>query len=262
VQILQGLNLDIKAGQTVALVGPSGNGKSTVVGLVKRLYKAQRGQVLLDDMDVWSFPHAYLHRVISIVSQEPVLYARSIRDNIAFGIENPREIAGENLGGTSDSSMPDSEIEEFSKKANAHTFVMDMPKGYDTEVGERGVQLSGGQKQRIAIARALARKPKVLLLDEATSALDTQSEKQVQQAIDGMITDGCMTVVIIAHRLSTVQNSHKICVVKGGQVVEEGKHDELLARRGDYFNLVHSQLSAVGGGNTKADENSKPEIPE
>eukprot|EP00930_Biecheleria_cincta_P058788 TRINITY_DN4458_c0_g1_i1.p1 TRINITY_DN4458_c0_g1~~TRINITY_DN4458_c0_g1_i1.p1 ORF type:complete len:840 (+),score=135.71 TRINITY_DN4458_c0_g1_i1:61-2580(+) len=245
VQILKGLDLDIEAGQTVALVGPSGNGKSTVVGLVKRLYKAQRGQVLLDDIDVWRYPHAYLHRVISIVSQEPVLYARSIRDNIAFGIENPRQVAGETLPATPDSLIQDSEIEEFSKKANAHDFVMDMPKRYDTEVGERGVQLSGGQKQRIAIARALARNPKVLLLDEATSALDTQSETQVQKAIDGMIKDGCMTVVIIAHRLSTVQNSHKICVVKGGKVVEEGTHSELLARGGDYFKLVHSQLGAA-----------------
>jgi len=142
------------------------------------------------------------------------------------------------------------EVFEAAQKASAHSFIMAMPEGYGTQVGERGVQLSGGQKQRIAIARALVRRPKVLLLDEATSALDAESERLVQQAIDVMITGGSMTVVVIAHRLSTVRSSHKICVVSEGRVVEEGPHDELVARRGgQYFRLVECQLAgAVDAG--------------
>lgn len=254
VKVLKGLSLEVPAGKTVALVGPSGNGKSTVIGLVKRLYKAEEGQVLLDDMDVWRFSHEAFHRNISIVGQEPVLYARTIRENITYGITNPKAVLEKIPGcvcrfgaGADDADdavvVPDADVESAARTANAHAFITAMPEGYDTEVGERGVQLSGGQKQRIAIARALVRKPRVLLLDEATSALDAESERQVQQAIDGMIVQGQMTVVIIAHRLSTVKNSHKICVVQGGVVVEEGPHDELVERRGAYYNLVQSQLS-------------------
>jgi ATP-binding cassette subfamily B (MDR/TAP) protein 9 len=250
VKVLSGLNLTVPAGQTVALVGPSGNGKSTVIGLLKRLYKAEEGQVLLDGVDIWNFKHAYIHRSISIVGQEPVLYARTIRENILFGLQNPPESEDAMLArqtSCSDLAMvvSDAEIEEAAQTANAHSFISNMPEGYGTEVGERGVQLSGGQKQRIAIARALVRQPKVLLLDEATSALDAESERQVQQAIDGMMDQGRMTVVIIAHRLSTVRRSHKICVVQGGKVVEEGPHDELVKLKGAYFNLVESQLSGL-----------------
>lgn len=236
VEVLKGLTLEIPAGQVVALVGPSGNGKSTVIGLLKRLYKAQSGSVTLDGKDVWTFHHEEFHRAVSIVGQEPVLFARTIQENIKYGLENP----GVNPDA---SSVPEDFLHEVSRKANAHEFITKMPNGYETEVGERGVQLSGGQKQRIAIARALVRKPKVLLLDEATSALDAESEHQVQQAIDSMIAEGGMTVVIIAHRLSTVMNSHKICVIQGGAVVEEGPHHELIGLRGAYFNLVQCQLS-------------------
>jgi len=252
-KVLHGLSLEVLAGNTVALVGPSGNGKSTVIGLLKRLYKAEEGgKVLLDGVDVWNFTHEAFHRNVSIVGQEPVLYARTIRENIVYGIENPvdPDARKSGKGRGSNASQPerlisDEEIEEAAQTANAHKFISEMKEGYSTEVGERGVQLSGGQKQRIAIARALVRKPKVLLLDEATSALDAESEKQVQQAIDGMIKQGRMTVVIIAHRLSTVRNSHKICVIQGGKVVEEGSHDDLVQLRGAYFNLVESQLSGL-----------------
>eukprot|EP00746_Dinoflagellata_sp_MGD_P016076 gnl/MRDRNA2_/MRDRNA2_136078_c0_seq1.p1 gnl/MRDRNA2_/MRDRNA2_136078_c0~~gnl/MRDRNA2_/MRDRNA2_136078_c0_seq1.p1 ORF type:complete len:537 (+),score=85.96 gnl/MRDRNA2_/MRDRNA2_136078_c0_seq1:187-1611(+) len=236
VQVLTGLSLHIPAGNVVALVGPSGNGKSTVIGMLKRLYPPATGQVLLDGVDVLQYQNAHYHRVVSIVGQEPVLYARNIKENILYGLVNP--------GLPSTEPVPsDEEIHEVCRTANAHNFITEMPKGYNTDVGERGVQLSGGQKQRIAIARALIRNPKVLLLDEATSALDAESEKQVQQAIDRMITTGSMTVVIVAHRLSTVKSANKICVVKGGKIVESGPHQELIEKRGIYYSLVESQLS-------------------
>lgn len=249
VEVLKGLSLDVPPGQVVALVGPSGNGKSTVIGLIKRLYQAHSGSVTLDGVDLWSYPHRLYHRVVSIVGQEPVLYARTIRENVVYGLENPS-----GLPGPSEDVVEDARIFEATRKANAHSFILDMPEGYKTQVGERGVQLSGGQKQRIAIARALVRQPKVLLLDEATSALDAESESQVQQAIDKMIEDGSMTVLIIAHRLSTVKNSHKICVIQGGVVVEEGKHDDLVAAGGAYYQLVQCQLSgprAADAGGSK-----------
>jgi len=241
VKVLKGLNLHVPAGDTVALVGPSGNGKSTVIGLIKRLYKAEQGQVTLDGIDVWSFPHQVFHQCLSIVGQEPVLYARTIRENITYGLENPKDVPGH----AEALKVPTEDVQEAARTANAHNFITAMPEGYETEVGERGVQLSGGQKQRIAIARALVRHPRVLLLDEATSALDAESERQVQQAIDAMIVQGRMTVLIIAHRLSTVRNSHKICVISGGVVVEEGPHDELVSRKGAYFQLVESQLGGL-----------------
>jgi len=242
IEVLQGLTLEVPAGRVVALVGPSGNGKSTVMGLLKRHYKAHEGRVTLDGTDLWSFPHRDFHQAISIVGQEPVLYARNIRENILYGLENPKKDSGTDQD--PNRVVSDEEVQDAAKRASAHSFIEQMPEAYATEVGERGVQLSGGQKQRIAIARAIVRRPKVLLLDEATSALDAESERQVQQAIDAMIADGRMTVVIIAHRLSTVRNSHKICVVKEGTVVQEGTHDELLAEEsGAYFQLVQCQLN-------------------
>jgi len=233
-EVLKGLSLEVPAGRVVALVGPSGNGKSTIIGLLQRHYKASSGSVTMDGIDIWDFPHRYYHTVISIVGQEPVLFDRTLRENIIYGLENPGSAMG--------SSVSEQQVHQAAIKANAHDFISNMPEGYATEVGERGVQLSGGQKQRIAIARALVRQPKILLLDEATSALDAESERQVQSAIDGMITAGNMTVIIIAHRLSTVRNSHKICVVSSGQVIEEGTHDELVAQSGAYFKLVECQL--------------------
>ena len=232
IQILKGLSLTVPANSAVALVGPSGNGKSTVISLLTRLYKVSEGSVTIDGVDIWEYGHQAYHSLVSLVGQEPVLFAKSIKGNIAYGIGNPGE--------TDPVGMED--ILEASRTANADVFVKDMTEGYDTEVGERGVQLSGGQKQRIAIARALVRRPRLLMLDEATSALDAESEAQVQQAIDSMLKLGRMTVILVAHRLSTVKNSSKICVVENGEVAEEGTHIDLLAIEGAYYNLVHAQL--------------------
>eukprot|EP00929_Paragymnodinium_shiwhaense_P097607 TRINITY_DN59242_c0_g1_i1.p1 TRINITY_DN59242_c0_g1~~TRINITY_DN59242_c0_g1_i1.p1 ORF type:complete len:879 (-),score=183.49 TRINITY_DN59242_c0_g1_i1:570-3206(-) len=254
-QVLKGLNLRCEPGKVVALVGPSGGGKSTVISLLERLYEAGSGSVLLDGRDVRDYPHDWYHEQLSIVGQEPTLFGRSIRENILYGLAEDRsewerpERQNGSLTSTfsSDCLSPGKEVEEVAMLANAHNFIKDMAKGYDTDVGERGVQLSGGQKQRLAIARALVRRPRVLLLDEATSALDAESEQLVQQAIDNMIAKKDMTVVVVAHRLSTVRNADKICVIKGGVVCEEGNHDELLKiPDGQYASLVGRQLTGSG----------------
>lgn len=239
-KVLNGLTLKIEPGSVVALVGQSGGGKSSVMSLIQHLYEPSAGRILLDGHDVHELCPEWLSRNISIVSQEPTLFARSIKKNIMYGLDGtPFEPS-------------DDEIIEAAKLANAHNFIMDMPQKYDTEAGERGVQLSGGQKQRIAIARALVRKPRVLLLDEATSALDAESEHLVQQAIDGMIVRGkskgsgsSMTVIIVAHRLSTVRSADRIFVIKEGQVVEEGSHDDLIENQdGPYSQLIRRQMEA------------------
>ncbi|CAN0072557.1 unnamed protein product [Ectocarpus sp. 4 AP-2014] len=247
-RILDGVNFNAAAGQVLALVGPSGGGKSSCISLLENLYQPSRGQVLLDGLPVHEYDHGWLHRNISIVGQEPTLYARSIRENIIYGLEGEEP------------SMAD--VEEAARLANAHTFISQLPEKYETQAGERGVQISGGQKQRIAIARALVRKPKVLLLDEATSALDAESEHLVQHAIDNMISRGGMTVILIAHRLSTVKRADKIVVIRSGQVVEEGTHEELLdAKHGVYAGLVKRQLdlgeSGGGGGRRGSKENHR-----
>jgi ATP-binding cassette, subfamily B (MDR/TAP), member 9 len=240
-RVLNGISLTIKPGSVVALVGQSGGGKSSVMSLIQHMYEPQSGRVIVDGYDVHELCPEWLSRHISIVSQEPTLFARSIKKNIMYGLDGtPYE-------------PTDEEIIEAAKLANAHNFIMDMPLKYDTEVGERGVQLSGGQKQRVAIARALVRKPRILLLDEATSALDAESEHLVQQSIDDMITRGkqqnndqhTMTVVIVAHRLSTVRSADTIFVIKDGQVVEHGSHDELtIDPTGAYSNLIRRQMEA------------------
>ncbi|CAM9281419.1 unnamed protein product, partial [Heterosigma akashiwo] len=214
--VLDGLSLRVAPGATLALVGPSGGGKSSCVALLERFYDAAEGRVLLDGVPVGDYNHKWFHRQVALVGQEPTLFARSIRKNIIFGLEGTPEEPSEER------------IREAARLANAHDFIAALPEGYETEVGEKGVQLSGGQKQRIAIARALVRRPRVLLLDEATSALDAESEHLA--AIDDMIAGaaGGMTVVIIAHRLSTVKHADCIAVVKEGQVVESGTHEELV----------------------------------
>ncbi|CAM9793005.1 unnamed protein product [Pylaiella littoralis] len=228
-RILDGVSFNATSGQVLALVGPSGGGKSSCIALLENLYQPSRGQVMLDGLEVHKYDHQWLHRNISIVGQEPTLYARSIRENIIYGLEGEEPSYAE--------------VEKAAKLANAHTFISHLPDKYDTQAGERGVQMSGGQKQRIAIARALVRKPKVLLLDEATSALDAESEHLVQQAIDNMISRGGMTVILIAHRLSTVKRADKIVVIRSGRVAEEGTHDELVsAKDGVYAGLVKRQL--------------------
>ncbi|RKP14622.1 P-loop containing nucleoside triphosphate hydrolase protein [Piptocephalis cylindrospora] len=225
VPILRGLDVTVMAGKTVAIVGGSGSGKSTLVALVQRFYDADSGLVSVDGLGVQEWNLEALRANIAAVGQEPILFDLSIRENIAYG----------KVGGVA----TEEEVIEAAKGANIHSFVSNLPDGYDTRVGERGGQLSGGQKQRVAIARALIRNPKLLLLDEATSALDSESEKIVQDALDRASMD--RTTITIAHRLSTIQNADLIVVVKDGQVQEQGKHQELLALRGLYYKLVQQQ---------------------
>ncbi|KAH0814797.1 hypothetical protein GEV33_007994 [Tenebrio molitor] len=223
VAILQSFNLYIKSGETIALVGSSGCGKSTCIQLIQRFYDATSGSVTIDDNDITKLNLTWLRNKIGVVGQEPALFAATIADNIKYG--NP--------------SATQDNIEKAAKKANAHDFVKSLPCGYNTLIGERGAQISGGQKQRIAIARALIREPKILLLDEATSALDTTSEAEVQAALDAI--SGECTTIIVAHRLSTIRNADRIVVISEGKVIEEGNHAQLMAQKGAYHSLVLSQ---------------------
>ncbi|XP_006880348.1 PREDICTED: multidrug resistance protein 1-like [Elephantulus edwardii] len=225
VLILQGLCLTIEKGWTVAFVGSSGCGKSTCIELLQRFYDPLKGQVLFDGVDAKELNVQWLRSQIAIVSQEPVLFNCSIADNIAYG-DNSRVV-------------PLDEIKEVANAANIHSFIEALPEKYDTQVGLKGAQLSGGQKQRIAIARALLRKPKILLLDEATSALDNESEKVVQHALDKARKG--RTCLVVAHRLSTVQNADVIVVLHDGKIKEQGSHQELLRNRDIYFKLVNAQ---------------------
>ncbi|XP_065439363.1 ATP-dependent translocase ABCB1-like isoform X1 [Chrysemys picta bellii] len=226
-QVLQGLSVKVNKGQTLALVGSSGCGKSTSIQLLERFYDPMAGQVFADGFDTKSLHLQWLRSKLGIVSQEPILFDCSIAENIQYG-DNSRVVSQE-------------EVEEAAKAANIHTFIENLPEKYNTRVGDKGAQLSGGQKQRIAIARALVRKPAVLLLDEATSALDTESEKIVQKALDDARKG--RTCIIIAHRLTTVQNADVIAVIHNGKVVEQGTHSQLLAKEGHYYALVNAQVS-------------------
>ncbi|XP_048881323.1 ATP-dependent translocase ABCB1 isoform X10 [Brienomyrus brachyistius] len=227
VNVLQGLNVSVSSGQTLALVGGSGCGKSTSIQLLERFYDIASGHVSLDGHDIKSLNLAWLRSQLGLVSQEPILFDCSIAENIQYG-DNSRDVS-------------QTEIEEAAKSANIHTFIQNLPETYNTRVGDKGAQLSGGQKQRIAIARALVRHPKVLLLDEATSALDTESEKIVQQALDKARLG--RTCVVIAHRLSTIQNADIIAVIQNGRVVEQGTHSQLMQREGAYYALINAQVS-------------------
>lgn len=227
VQVLQGLNVKVNKGQTLALVGSSGCGKSTSIQLLERFYDPVEGQVLADGFDTKSLHLQWLRSRLGLVSQEPILFDCSIAENIQYG-DNNRLVSQE-------------EIEEAAKAANIHAFIDKLPEKYNTRVGEKGTQLSGGQKQRIAIARALVRNPAVLLLDEATSALDTESEKIVQKALDNARQG--RTCIVIAHRLTTIQNADIIAVIQNGRVVEQGTHSQLLAKEGHYYALVNAHVS-------------------
>ncbi|EKX53578.1 hypothetical protein GUITHDRAFT_100562 [Guillardia theta CCMP2712] len=226
-QIFSGLNLTINAGQTVALVGSSGSGKSTIISLIERFYEPDQGQVLLDGKDIKTLNLSWLRSHLGLVSQEPVLFATSIYENILYGREDARK----------------EEVYEAAKRANAYDFIMNLPGNFETESGERGTQLSGGQKQRIAIARAMVSNPNILLLDEATSALDSQSEKIVQKALENLMVG--RTVVVVAHRLSTIQNADNIMVFSKGSVMEQGRHSELIKNpAGPYSKLIAHQMQA------------------
>ncbi|OEL26086.1 putative multidrug resistance protein, partial [Dichanthelium oligosanthes] len=246
--VLKSFSLRVPAGHTVALVGSSGSGKSTVIALLERFYDPSAGEVTLDGVDIRRLRLKWLRAQMGLVSQEPALFATSIRENILLGKEDA----------TSE------EVAAAAKAANAHDFISQLPQGYDTQVGERGIQMSGGQKQRIAIARAILKSPKILLLDEATSALDTNSERVLQEALD--LASMGRTTIVIAHRLSTIRNAHLIVVMESGEVKELGSHDQLIANEnGLYSSLVHLQQTrysreateAGGTGRTSNVEQSK-----
>ena len=230
-EALTEFNLEVKPGQVVALVGPSGAGKSTVANLLPRFYDVTGGALTIDGINIKDVTFSSLRQQIGLVPQETMLFNATVRENILYG----------RLDAT------DEEVVEAAKAANAHDFIMALPQGYDTNVGDRGNALSGGQRQRIAIARAILKNPQILILDEATSALDTESEKIVQAALDRLMEG--RTAVVIAHRLSTVRDADDIVVIDHGRIVEEGTHAELLAKKGLYANLYAVQFKDKAEGN-------------
>jgi subfamily B ATP-binding cassette protein MsbA len=223
--VLSHIDLSASKGEVVALVGPSGSGKSTLVDLIPRFYEPTSGRILLDGIDIRDIKLPVLRSLTGIVSQETVLFHDTVRSNIAYGATN---------------RYTQEQIEAAARAANAHEFIMELPRGYDTLLGERGTRLSGGQRQRLAIARALLTDPPILILDEATSALDTESERLVQEAVDRLLQG--RTVFVIAHRLSTITHADQILVLDRGEIVERGTHAELLARRGAYHRLYSLQF--------------------
>ena len=223
-KVLNDINFQINKGEILALVGPSGAGKSTLVDLIPRFYDTLSGSIKIDGKDIKELKINSLRSLMGIVTQETFLFDDSVKANIAYGVEN----------------ISDDKIKDAAIAANAHEFIKKLPNGYNTIIGERGVSLSGGQKQRIAIARAIVKNPPILILDEATSSLDSESEKHVQSAIENLMSE--RTVFVIAHRLSTVHNANKILVLENGQIVQEGKHDELVNIEGLYKQLHKMQF--------------------
>jgi ATP-binding cassette subfamily B protein len=222
--VLSGINLNVPAGQTVALVGPSGVGKTTLCSLIPRFYEIDHGTICIDGHDIQSVTLESLRANIGIVQQDVFLFSGTIKENILYG----------KLDAT------DEEVAEAAKKANAYDFIMETQDGFDTYIGERGVKLSGGQKQRLSIARMFLKNPPILILDEATSSLDNQSEAVIQKSIDKLAKD--RTTFIIAHRLATIRNAERIIVLTDRGIVEDGTHDELLANKKEYYNLYHTQF--------------------
>ena len=222
--ILKHINLDVKQGETIALVGMSGGGKSSLVSLIPRFYDVTEGQILLDQQDIREFKVRSLRDKIGMVLQDNILFSESVKANILMG--NP--------------DASDEEVMAAAKAASAHDFIMNLSDGYDTKVGERGVKLSGGQRQRVAIARVFLKNPPILVLDEATSALDLESEHYIQEAIDKLAHD--RTTFIVAHRLSTITHANRIILIEHGEIVEMGTHEELMEKQGHYYNLYQVQL--------------------
>ncbi|MCM1369251.1 MAG: ABC transporter ATP-binding protein/permease [Candidatus Amulumruptor caecigallinarius] len=221
--VLKNINLEVNPGETVAIVGQSGSGKSTLVDLIPRFWDVDRGEVIVDGVNVKDLKVKELRSLMGNVNQEAILFHDTIYNNIAFGVEN---------------ATPQ-QVEEAAKIANAHEFILETEDGYQTIIGDRGCRLSGGQRQRISIARAILKNPAILILDEATSALDTESERLVQEALENLMCD--RTTIIIAHRLSTIINADKICVLRDGEIVEQGTHTELIEKNGLYKRLVDMQ---------------------
>ena len=221
--VLRDINLTVKKGTTVALVGQSGSGKSTLIDLFPRFYEIEEGAILLDGTDIRQFHPADIRKLIGNVNQEAILFNDSFFNNIAFGVETATQ----------------EQVEEAAKIANAHDFIMATPQGYETNIGDRGSKLSGGQRQRISIARAILKNPPILILDEATSSLDTESEKMVQEALDHLMEN--RTTLVVAHRLSTIRKADEIYVLHEGRIVEKGKHDDLMKLTGFYNRLVEMQ---------------------
>ena len=223
--VLKNFSMKIPAGKTVALVGPSGSGKTTICSLLPRFYDVSGGKITIDETDIRDVTQQSLHNAIGIVQQDVYLFSGTIRENIAYG--------------RLDASFE--EIVEAAKSANIHEFIMGLPNGYDTQVGERGVRFSGGQKQRISIARVFLKNPRILILDEATSALDNENEHRIQEALDKLSKN--RTTIVIAHRLSTIQNADCIYVIAHGKILEQGSHAELLAQNGVYARSYQRQFA-------------------
>jgi subfamily B ATP-binding cassette protein MsbA len=221
--VLNHISFELKAGKTIALVGPSGGGKSTLADLVPRFYDPTAGKILLDGVDLREFEIHQLRDLMGIVTQESILFNDTVFNNIAFGIENVTE----------------NQVIEAAKIANAHSFIVEMEAGYHTSIGERGSKLSGGQRQRISIARAVLKNPPILILDEATSALDSESELLVQEALTKLMSN--RTTLVIAHRLSTIQHADEILVIERGEIVQRGTHSELNQIEGLYQKLSNIQ---------------------
>jgi ATP-binding cassette subfamily B protein len=227
--ILKNFNLQVKAGETIALVGETGSGKSTIVNLACRFYEPSEGKILIDGEDYKKRPQSWLHQNIGYVLQAPHLFSGTIKENIRYG----------KLAAT------DEDIIEAAKVVHAHDFIMKLEKGYDTEVGEGGGMLSTGEKQLISFARAIIGKPRLFFLDEATSSIDTESEAKIQKAIEEVLEN--RTSFIVAHRLSTIKNADRILVIDQGEILEEGNHEELLKKRGHYYELYTNQFVEEAG---------------
>jgi subfamily B ATP-binding cassette protein MsbA len=226
--VLKNINLSIKAGEVVAFVGMSGGGKTSLVNLIPRFYDVTGGRILIDGYDIRNVTIQSLRGQMAIVTQQTILFNDTVRNNIAYG----------------DIDRTEGDIINAAKAANAHDFIMKLPQGYDGNIGELGTKLSGGEKQRISIARALLKNAPILILDEATSSLDTEAEIEVQDALDNLMKG--RTTLVIAHRLSTIRNADRIIVLVNGEIIEEGNHETLLAKKGEYFRLYNLQFKDEG----------------
>jgi subfamily B ATP-binding cassette protein MsbA len=221
--VLSNINLTVPVGEALAIVGPSGGGKTTITNLIPRFLDLKEGSILIDGIDIRDVTVASLRNQIAMVTQQTILFNDTVRNNIAYG----------------DQQAPEEQIHEAAKAAFAYDFIQALPKGFDTIIGEGGARLSGGQQQRISIARAILKNAPILILDEATSALDTESEREVQKALENLMKD--RTTLVIAHRLSTIKNADRIIVIKDGSIIEQGTHDSLIAQKGEYEMLYNMQ---------------------